>query len=83
MAKIVDTLRNLLNNDATRLAQHTLVDERSTDDYLLRGWSWNSSKYATQRGLRDIVDTLVKVSPEFELTSFAYDPLYTGNGLYR
>jgi len=61
MAKIVDTLRNLLNNDATRLAQHTLVDERSTDDYLLRGWSWNSSKYATQRGLRDIVDTLVKV----------------------
>lgn len=61
VAKIVDTLRNLLNNDATRLAQHTLVDERSVDDYLLREWSWNSSKYGTQRGLRDIVDTLVKV----------------------
>ena len=61
MAKIVDTLRNLLNNDATRLAQHTLVDERHVDDYLLRGWSWNSSKYGAQRGLRDIVDTLAKV----------------------
>lgn len=61
VAKIVDTLRNLLNNDAIRLAQHTLVDERTVDDYLLKGWTWNSSKYGTQRGLRDVVDTLVKV----------------------
>lgn len=72
MAKIVDTLRNLLNNDATRLAQHTLVDESSVDDYLLRGWAWNSSKYGTQRGLRDTVDTLVKVSSDPSIASSVF-----------
>jgi V-type H+-transporting ATPase subunit C len=77
MAKIVDTLRNLLNNDTTRLAQHTLVDERSVDDYLLRGWSWNSSKYGTQRGLRDIVDSLVKVRSLSENFPSALNALLT------
>ena len=61
-AKIVDTLRNLLNNDATKLAQHTRVDERTTDEYLLGGWKWNTGKYPVNRSLRDLVDTLVKVS---------------------
>ena len=61
VAKIVDTLRNLLNNDPSRLAQHTLVDEKTCDDYLLRDWRWNSGKYNTGRSLRDIVDGLVKV----------------------
>jgi V-type H+-transporting ATPase subunit C len=50
-----------LNNDAYRLASHTVVDERSVDDYLLRGWTWNSGKYGIARNLRDIVDALVKV----------------------
>lgn len=89
VAKIVDTLRNLLNNDATRLAQHTLVDERSVDDYLLREWSWNSSKYGTQRGLRDIVDTLVKVHHQMAiLSNSSRSPILmltfdTGNDLNR
>lgn len=61
-AKIVDMLRNLLNNDPQRLAEHVLVDERSVDDYLLNGWRWNFSKYGAQRGLRELVDSLVKVS---------------------
>ncbi|KAG9125450.1 Vacuolar ATP synthase subunit C [Ceratobasidium sp. 392] len=60
VGKIVDTLRNLLNNDPTRLAQHTLVEEKTCDDYLLRGWRWNSGKYGLQRSLREIVDGLVK-----------------------
>ncbi|KAF8343051.1 ATPase V1 complex subunit C [Cantharellus anzutake] len=65
-AKLVDTLRNLLNNNPQRLAEHVLVDERSVDDYLLKGWRWNSGKYGVQRGLRDLVDTLVKAC---EITS--------------
>ncbi|KAG8743407.1 Vacuolar ATP synthase subunit C [Ceratobasidium sp. 414] len=60
VGKIVDTLRNLLNNDPARLAQHTLVEEKTCDDYLLRGWRWNSGKYGLQRSLREIVDGLVK-----------------------
>lgn len=62
VAKIVDTLRNLLNNDPSRLAQHTLVNERSVDDYLLKGWRWNEGRYGVQRSLQEIVDTLNKVA---------------------
>ncbi|QRW05757.1 V-type H+-transporting ATPase subunit C [Ceratobasidium sp. AG-Ba] len=60
VGKIVDTLRNLLNNDPSRLAQHTLVDEKTCDEYLLNDWRWNSGKYGLQRSLREIVDGLVK-----------------------
>lgn len=61
VAKVVDTLRNLLNNDPSRLAQHVLVNEQSVDDYLLKGWKWNEGRYGIQKSLRDLVDTLNKV----------------------
>lgn len=62
VAKVVDTLRNLLNNDPARLEQHILVNEQSCEEYLLKGWRWNSGKYGVNRSLRDIIDTLNKVS---------------------
>jgi V-type H+-transporting ATPase subunit C len=61
VAKIVDTLRNLLNGDQTKLGQHTLVNEKSLDEYLLKGWRWNESRYGIQRGLKEMVDVLNKV----------------------
>ncbi|KAF9456147.1 ATPase V1 complex subunit C [Collybia nuda] len=60
VAKTVDTLRNLLNNDSTKLAQHILIDEQSIDDYLLKGWKWNEGRYGFQKSLRDLIDTLSK-----------------------
>ncbi|KAH8992012.1 hypothetical protein EDB92DRAFT_619642 [Lactarius akahatsu] len=60
VAKIVETLRNLLNNDPSKLAQHILVNEKSVDGYLLNDWHWNEERYGTQRGLRDMTDVLVK-----------------------
>ncbi|KAG1908441.1 ATPase V1 complex subunit C [Suillus fuscotomentosus] len=60
VAKIVDTLRNLLNNDPAKLAQHVLVNERTVDYYLLGGWKWNESRYGVQRSLREMVDILNK-----------------------
>ena len=62
VAKTVDTLRNLLNNDPTKLAQHVLVNERPVDDYLLKGWHWNDGRYGVQRGLREMLDVLIKVT---------------------
>ena len=62
MAKTVDTLRNLLNNDPGKLAQHILVNERPVDDYLLHGWKWNEGRYGVQRGLREMLEVLSKVS---------------------
>jgi hypothetical protein len=61
VGKVVDTLRNLLNNDPARLEQHLLVNDHSCEDYLLREWRWNAGKYGLNRNLRDIVETLNKV----------------------
>lgn len=61
VAKIVDILRNLLNNDADALSQHIQVNEQAIDDYLL-GWTWNGQRYRTDRSLRDLVESLNKVS---------------------
>jgi len=60
VAKIVETLRNLLNNDPQRLAQHTVVDDQTPEQYLLKGWKWNTGKYTTNRKLREIIDALSK-----------------------
>jgi V-type H+-transporting ATPase subunit C len=62
VAKTVDTLRNLLNNDPAKLGQHILVNERNVDDYILKGWRWNDSRYGVQKGLGELVDVLNKVS---------------------
>lgn len=61
VAKTVDTLRNLLNNDPSKLAQHILIDEASVDSYLLNGWKWKAGRYNIQTGLRELVDNLNKV----------------------
>lgn len=61
MAKTVETLRNLLNNDPSKLAQHVLVSEISADEYLLQGWKWNGGRYGVQRSIRELVDGLNKV----------------------
>ncbi|KAL4068337.1 hypothetical protein V8B97DRAFT_2009003 [Scleroderma yunnanense] len=60
VAKTVETLRNLLNNDPAKLSQHILVNERSVDDYIFRGWRWNEGRYSVQRSLRETVDVLNK-----------------------
>jgi V-type H+-transporting ATPase subunit C len=70
VAKTVDTLRNLLNNDPLKLAQHVQINEASVDGYLLGGWKWNEGRYGVQRGLREMVDVLTKV------------PLDLGNSRY-
>ncbi|TKY90252.1 hypothetical protein EX895_000250 [Sporisorium graminicola] len=59
VAKIIDTLRALLNNDEAALSQHVLVNEQSLDDYML-GWAWNTGKYRADRGLRETVESLGK-----------------------
>jgi V-ATPase subunit C len=82
VAKTVDTLRNLLNNDPAKLAQHILVDEKTVDDYLLKGWKWNEGRYGVQKSLREIADTFNKVSC-LSLLRSNYLHLPLGNGLDR
>ncbi|PPR01319.1 hypothetical protein CVT26_015400 [Gymnopilus dilepis] len=58
VAKTVDTLRNLLNNDPSKLTQHILIDESSVDSYLLGSWKWKEGRYDVQKSLRELVDIL-------------------------
>ncbi|KAK2462092.1 hypothetical protein APHAL10511_006555 [Amanita phalloides] len=58
VAKIVDTLRNLLNNDPAKLVQHVRVEEQTIDHYLLTSWRWNERRYGAHKSLRDLVDAL-------------------------
>ena len=81
MAKIVDTLRNLLNNDPQKLGQHTLVEERTVDDYLLRNWKWNEGRYSIEKGLKELVDTLNRVSTTLQVTLSDKDTYYMLNHL--
>ncbi|KAI0824128.1 ATPase V1 complex subunit C [Trametes gibbosa] len=60
VAKTVDTLRNLLNNAPSKLAQHILVNEQPVDAYILKGWSWNEGRYGVQRSLREMIEVLNK-----------------------
>ncbi|KAJ6574868.1 hypothetical protein B0H19DRAFT_1126097 [Mycena capillaripes] len=60
VAKTVDTLRNLLNNDPSKLNQHILVNEQTVDDYVMKDWKWNEGRYGVQKGLREIVEALNK-----------------------
>ncbi len=63
VSKIVDTLRNLLNDDREALSQHVRVNEQSLDQYVVGNWGWNASKYRVgERSLVDVVDSLAKVS---------------------
>jgi len=63
VARTVDTLRNLLNNDPSRLSQHILVNEKKVDDYILKDWRWNEGRYGVHRDLREMIDVLNKVLP--------------------
>ena len=69
MAKAVDTLRNLLNNDPAKLAQHVLIDERPVDSYLLSEWRWNESRYPISRSLRELVEALGNVRRKVTLAA--------------
>ncbi|KAF8350269.1 hypothetical protein F5887DRAFT_1070462 [Amanita rubescens] len=58
VAKIVDALRSLLNNDPAKLTQHILVEEQTVDHYLLTNWRWNEGRYGIHKSLRELIDTL-------------------------
>ncbi|KAJ3019931.1 hypothetical protein HKX48_001575 [Thoreauomyces humboldtii] len=57
--KIADNMRNLLNNDVEQWKTNLSVNEKSIDAYL-RGFQWNSMKYRTDKGLRELADLIVQ-----------------------
>jgi V-type H+-transporting ATPase subunit C len=65
IVKIVDTLRNLVNDESAKLQANLQVDGMSLHDYGLGrgkgGWKWNERRFGLQKSLKDLTDTLFKV----------------------
>jgi len=80
VAKAVETLRNLLNNDPSKLAQHILIDEKSVDAYVLGGWKWKDVRYDTQKSLRELVTLLNSVCHLAYVTCYLITMLTCGSG---
>ncbi|KAJ1987204.1 Vacuolar ATP synthase subunit C [Dimargaris cristalligena] len=55
--KIVDVLRNLVKGDEQVLTSMLTINGRSVDQYL-KGFSWDTSKYRSDKSLSDICGTI-------------------------
>ncbi|PFH63339.1 hypothetical protein XA68_13796 [Ophiocordyceps unilateralis] len=59
VAKVGDSLRQVLHNDEDRIASYKMVNDKPTDQYL-RNFSWNKIRYRADKPLGELVDTLRK-----------------------
>ncbi|KAI9677084.1 MAG: Vacuolar ATP synthase subunit C [Caeruleum heppii] len=59
VAKIGDSLRNILEGDEEKIAQSKTVNDRRVDQYL-RNFTWNKVKYRADRPLAELIDLLQK-----------------------
>ncbi|RDA85996.1 hypothetical protein CP532_4860 [Ophiocordyceps camponoti-leonardi (nom. inval.)] len=59
VAKVGDSLRQVLHNDEERIASYKMVNDKPTDQYF-RSFSWNKIRYRADKPLGELVDTLRK-----------------------
>lgn len=67
VSKLLDTLRSLVSEDKTRLAQHARVNDRATEAYVLPdptgsgGWRWDKGRWGDGGKVGDVVTALTEV----------------------
>ncbi|KAK2626980.1 hypothetical protein QTJ16_004155 [Diplocarpon rosae] len=59
VAKVGDSLRNLLEGDDEKIAQQKTVNDKPVEQYL-RSFNWNKVKYRADKPLAEIIDSLQK-----------------------
>ncbi|KAB8289557.1 hypothetical protein EYC80_010715 [Monilinia laxa] len=59
VAKVGESLRNLLEGDESKIAQQKTVNDKPADQYL-RTFSWNKVKYRADKPLAELIDLLQK-----------------------
>ncbi|KYK55963.1 vacuolar H+-ATPase V1 sector, subunit C [Drechmeria coniospora] len=59
VAKVADSLRQVLNNDEERLASYKMVNDKPTDHYI-RNFGWNKMRYRADKPLGELIDVLQK-----------------------
>lgn len=66
VAKVGDSLKNLLEGDEGKIAQQKTVNDKPAEQYL-RAFSWNKVKYRADKPLAELIDSLQKVGREIWL----------------
>ena len=59
LARIVDALRALLNDDEDAMNENMNIDGMSVEDYVM-SWKWNSGKYRVEKSLNDLIELFTK-----------------------
>ncbi|KAG4443594.1 hypothetical protein IFR05_000971 [Cadophora sp. M221] len=59
VAKMGESLRNLLEGDEDKIAQQKTVNDKPADQYL-RTFNWNKVKYRADKPLAELIDSLQK-----------------------
>ncbi|TXT12884.1 hypothetical protein VHUM_01285 [Vanrija humicola] len=66
VSKLLETLRSLVSEDATRVAQHARVNDRPADEYVLPdpngngSWQWDKRRWGDGGKVADVIDALVQ-----------------------
>lgn len=60
VAKVADTLRNVLDGDDEKVVMHKNVNDKPLEQYL-KTFSWNKVKYRADKPLAELTDLLQKV----------------------
>ncbi|KAF1965546.1 ATPase, V1 complex, subunit C [Bimuria novae-zelandiae CBS 107.79] len=59
VAKVGDSLKNILDGDDDRVQQHKNINDKPVDQYL-RTFQWNKIKYRADKPIADLIDSLQK-----------------------
>lgn len=68
VSKLLETLRSLVSEDATRVAQHARVNDRPAEEYVLPdpngngSWQWDKRRWGDGGKVADVIEALVQVS---------------------
>ncbi|KAF4123311.1 V-type H+-transporting ATPase subunit C [Geosmithia morbida] len=59
VSRVSESLSSILGNDADRLAQYKMVNDKPTEHYI-NNFSWNKMRYRADKSLGELIDTLSK-----------------------
>ncbi|WWD16470.1 hypothetical protein CI109_100896 [Kwoniella shandongensis] len=71
VSKLLDTLRSLVSDDASKLAQHARVNDRPAEEYLLGGgggFRWDKGRWGSGGKVLEVVEALTKEMNSIEAT---------------
>ncbi|KAJ4311944.1 Vacuolar ATP synthase subunit C [Fusarium piperis] len=76
VAKVGDSLKNVLEGDEDRIAQYKMVNDKPTDQYL-GTFSWNRIRYRADKSLGELISTLQKAGFDVKTKFNQYNSVKT------